>query len=46
MGELIKAGKIKAWGISNETTFGEADAASAICDPAATLPHGSACNIH
>jgi hypothetical protein len=22
MGELIKAGKIKAWGVSNETTFG------------------------
>ena len=23
MGELIKAGKIKHWGVSNETTFGE-----------------------
>jgi aryl-alcohol dehydrogenase-like predicted oxidoreductase len=22
MGDLIKAGKIKAWGVSNETTFG------------------------
>lgn len=25
MGELIKSGKIKAWGVSNETTFGEQD---------------------
>lgn len=24
MGELIKAGKIKAWGVSNETTYGKA----------------------
>jgi len=23
MGELIKAGKIKHWGVSNETTFGK-----------------------
>lgn len=23
MGELIKAGKIKHWGVSNETTYGE-----------------------
>jgi aryl-alcohol dehydrogenase-like predicted oxidoreductase len=23
MGELIKQGKIKYWGVSNETTFGE-----------------------
>jgi aryl-alcohol dehydrogenase-like predicted oxidoreductase len=23
MGELITAGKIKHWGVSNETTFGE-----------------------
>jgi diketogulonate reductase-like aldo/keto reductase len=23
MGELIQAGKIKYWGLSNETTFGE-----------------------
>jgi aryl-alcohol dehydrogenase-like predicted oxidoreductase len=37
MGELIKAGKIKAWGVSNETTFGETDAASAIHDPTADL---------
>jgi diketogulonate reductase-like aldo/keto reductase len=23
MGELIQAGKVKHWGLSNETTFGE-----------------------
>jgi aryl-alcohol dehydrogenase-like predicted oxidoreductase len=33
MGDLIKAGKIKAWGVSNETTFGVCQ----ICETAKRL---------
>jgi aryl-alcohol dehydrogenase-like predicted oxidoreductase len=47
MGELIKEGKIKHWGVSNETTYGEDRTAGSnqIADPLTTnmRPYKKSC---